>query len=286
MHWWADLDEDVVFLEKMKNDAGGRSGVGALQLAPVERVIAEMRERVSGPLSLGDMADIAHLSPYHFARTFRRMTGVPPGEFLSILRLEEAKRLLLTTDLGVSEVCFEVGYNSLGTFTTRFKQLVGMSPGRLRRLPEKAAPVLDLLAEDNLFSPPSRIAGVRGQVIAPDTGEALIFVGLFPSAVPQRRPVAGMILTSPGTYRLPPVPDGCYQLMAAALPRYAGPLAYLLPGDALRVGRSPSPVLVRARATGGPANVTLRPPRNTDPPVLVALLALLLEQASQKTRAR
>jgi AraC-like DNA-binding protein len=66
------------------------------------------------------MTGIAHLSPYHFARTFRRITGIPPGEFLGALRLQRAKELLLTTDLFTSEVCYEVGYASFGTFTSRF----------------------------------------------------------------------------------------------------------------------------------------------------------------------
>ena len=175
-----------MFLKRIENDADSLSGVEEFQSARVEQVIAEMRKGVDGPLSLGDMADMAHLSTYHFARTFRRVTGVPPGEFLSAPRLEEAKRLLLTTDLSVSEVCFEAGYNSLGTFTTRFKQLVGMSPGRLRRLPEEAAPILDLLAVDDPFPSPSYTAGVHGQITASDTGEVLIFVGLFRGAIPQR----------------------------------------------------------------------------------------------------
>ena len=48
----------------------------------IERVILVMRERLHEPLSLEDMADIAHLSPYHFSRVFHRLIGVPPGEFL------------------------------------------------------------------------------------------------------------------------------------------------------------------------------------------------------------
>lgn len=91
-----------------------------------------MRERVDDTLPLHAMAEIAHLSPYLFTRAFRQFTGIPPGEFLATLRLERAKQLLLTTDLSVAEICFEVGYNSLGTFTTRFTRLVGLSPGRVR----------------------------------------------------------------------------------------------------------------------------------------------------------
>ena len=65
--------------------------------AGVRRVVEAMR--AGEALSLGDMADIAHLSPYHFARTFKRMTGASPGEFGSAVRLQRAKELLLTTDL-------------------------------------------------------------------------------------------------------------------------------------------------------------------------------------------
>ena len=257
----------------------------------VERVIAEMRSTTDGTLSLKEMSEVAHLSPYHFARTFRKVTGISPGEFMTSLRIERAKRLLLNTDLNVGEVCFEGGYNSLGTFTTRFTQLVGLSPTRLRRLPAEATPVLDLLASDDFFSTPSSNyyssattnSGVSGRITTPDIGDVLIFVGLFPGAIPQHRPLAGTILTSPGAFRLSPVPDGRYHLMAAALPRRVDPLAYLLPDSDLRVGRSPSPVVVRGGITSAPADIALHPPRNTDPPILVALLSLLLEEASIKT---
>ena len=260
----------------------------------IERVIAEMRSTSDGALSLEEMSEVAHLSPYHFARTFRKVTGISPGEFMTSLRIERAKHLLLNTDLKVSEVCFEGGYNSLGTFTTRFTQLVGLSPTQLRRLPAEAAPVLDLLGSDGFFSAPSSNfystaathSGVSGRITTPDISEVLIFVGLFPGAIPQHRPVAGTILTSPGAYRLSPVPDGRYHLMAAALPRQVDPLAYLLPDSDLRVGRSPSPVVVHRGVTSAPTHIALHPPRNTDPPILVALLALLLEEASIKIRAR
>ena len=260
----------------------------------IERVISEMRSTTDGALSLGEMSEVAHLSPYYFARTFRKVTGISPGEFMTSLRIERAKRLLLNTDLKVGEVCFEGGYNSLGTFTTRFTQLVGLSPARLRQLPAEAAPVLDVLTSHDFFSTPSSNfhssaatnTGVSGRITTPDISDVLIFVGLFPGAIPQHRPVVGTILTSPGAYRLSPVPDGSYHLMAAALPRQVDPLAYLLPDNDLRVGRSPSPVVVRGGSTSVPAHIALHPPRNTDPPILVALLALLLEEASTKIRAR
>lgn len=258
-------------------------------LLTVERVVAAMRRREDGTLCLRTMAEMANLSPYHFARTFRKVTGSPPGELLTAWRLERAKQLLLSTDLGVAEVCYEVGYGSLGTFTTRFKELVGLSPGRMRRLPEELHAVLGR-AESALgsVSAAHTEAGVAFRVHDPDLAGGMIFAGLFPTAIPQGRPAAGMVLRAPGTYRLHPLPDGHYHLMAAALPRTEDPTKLLLPGDALRVGRAPHPLTVRGGKVVGQADVevALRPVRSTDPPVLVALPALLLERlASGRDKA-
>ena len=241
-----------------------------------------MRERVDDTLPLHAMVEIVHLSPYHFTRVFRQVTGIPPGEFLAALRLERAKQLPLTTDLSVAEICFEVGYNSPGTFTTRFTRLVGLSPGRVRNLPEQLHTTFSHVDEEDRpllpVAPASR--GVPFRISGAGLARTWIFVGLFPSAIPQGRPVGGLILTAPGTYRLAPVPDGHYHLMAAALPRSEGPLKFLLPGAKLRVGRSRDPLVVRAGETVGQAEVEMRPPHTTDPPILISLPALLLKMFS------
>jgi transcriptional regulator GlxA family with amidase domain len=120
-----------------EHEAGRDSGVCASHRLATERALAAMRERPDDSLSLREMADIAYLSPYHFARIFRRVTGIPPGAFMATLRLESAKQSLLTMDLDVGEICFEVGCNSVRTFTTRFTRLVRwcVARSRARRLP-------------------------------------------------------------------------------------------------------------------------------------------------------
>jgi AraC family transcriptional regulator len=266
----------------MNGEPGGEASVGAApsrHLMAVELVIAAMHRHEDGALYLHTMAEMANLSPYHFARTFREVTGIPPGEFLKAVRLERAKRLLLGTEMGVAEVCFEVGYESVETFATRFKDLVGLPPGRMRRLPEELHAALDRTGGwyQSLPSSPEE-AGVSFRVHGHDLGGSVIFVGLFRTAVPQGRPVAGTVLGAPGSHRLHPVPDGHYHLMAAALPRSEDPWRLLAPGDALRVGRARRPLTVRGGRVGGQADVTLRPVLPTDPPVLVALPNLLLER--------
>lgn len=248
-------------------------------LSIVEKVIAAMHRHEDGAINLRTMAEMANLSPYHFARTFRGVTGIPPGEFLTAVRLERAKRLLLDTDLRVAEVSLEVGYESVGTFASRFRDLVGLPPGRMRRLPEELHAVLDR-AEGFLRSPssPSIRAGVNFRVDGADLAGCMIFAGLFPTAVPQGRPVAGTVLGGPGSYRIGSVPDGHYYLMAAALPRSEDPWKLLAPGDALRVGRARHPVTIRGGRVEGSVDVTLRPAQPIDPPVLVALPALLVKR--------
>jgi AraC-like DNA-binding protein len=63
---------------------------------------------------------------------FLRATGVPPGQFLTAVRIQEAKRLLLSTTLTVKEITARVGYSSVGTFSTKFKGIVGLSPTAYR----------------------------------------------------------------------------------------------------------------------------------------------------------
>src|SRR4029453_11315599 len=106
-----------------------RADTVAFHAQAAERVISAMRERLDQPFSLEEMSEVAIMSPFHFNRPFRELTGIPPCQFLSAVRLQAAKRLLLTTDLSVTDICFEVGYNSLGTFIRRFTDLVDRKSG-------------------------------------------------------------------------------------------------------------------------------------------------------------
>src|ERR1044072_6144551 len=99
----------------------------------VERVIRTMQDDLGEPITIDDMARTAMFSKFHFSRMFQRVTGISPGRFLSALRLQEAKRLLLTTSMTVADISHLVGYNSIGTFTPRFPGSVGGSPAQDRQ---------------------------------------------------------------------------------------------------------------------------------------------------------
>jgi AraC-like DNA-binding protein len=85
------------------------------------------------PLDVTQVAAAAHMSEAHFARAFRREFGEPPGAYLMTRRIERAKTLLRTTAKPVTEICLEVGFRSLGSFSARFTEVVGMAPTAYRR---------------------------------------------------------------------------------------------------------------------------------------------------------
>jgi transcriptional regulator GlxA family with amidase domain len=85
------------------------------------------------PLDLGQLASIAALSKFHFHRLFVATYGRTPARHVSERRIERAQDLLRSTNLTVTEVCFAVGFNSLGSFSSRFAQIVGQSPSAYQR---------------------------------------------------------------------------------------------------------------------------------------------------------
>lgn len=93
-----------------------------------------MDREYARPLDVDSLAHEAHMSSGHFSRQFKAAFGESPYSYLMTRRIERAMALLRAGDLSVTETCFEVGCASLGTFTTRFTELVGVSPGEYRRL--------------------------------------------------------------------------------------------------------------------------------------------------------
>ena len=86
--------------------------------------------RYAEPLDLDELAAAAGVSKYHFLRCFSAVYGTTPAAYLTERRIERAQDLLRATNLTVTEVCMLVGYASLGSFSSRFRQLVGLSPSQ------------------------------------------------------------------------------------------------------------------------------------------------------------
>jgi AraC-like DNA-binding protein len=84
-------------------------------------------------LTLAEAANIACLSPCHFHRLFSNAFGETPHDFLTRRRIEEARHRLILENEPVTEICFSLGYESVGTFSSRFRKMVGHSPAQYRR---------------------------------------------------------------------------------------------------------------------------------------------------------
>jgi AraC family transcriptional regulator len=236
---------------------------GTVQTA-VERVITNMWDRYDEPLSLEEMADMAVFSRFYFSRVFRSITGTSPGRFLTAIRLYKAKNLLLETTMSVTDISYQVGYNSPGTFSSRFTRSVGISPARYRFMSEGGIP-----APTRQPITSSCLGSVRGSVSAPPAGvPTRVYIALFDSTIAQGTPISCAVLDGDSSYELEAVPDGQWFLHAAAVA-----VSNLDPRPWMRkplfvTASRPVKVVAGRVAT---ANVDLRPPRLTDLPILVAL---------------
>jgi AraC-like DNA-binding protein len=108
---------------------------GMASVAPARHLL-RARDLVDGryaePLTVADLARVAGLSPAHFSREFRRTFGETPHQYLLTRRLERAAALLRHTDRSVTDICFDVGLTSLGSFTTSFRRIYATTPSAYR----------------------------------------------------------------------------------------------------------------------------------------------------------
>jgi AraC family transcriptional regulator len=241
-----------------------------MQIA-VERAIATMWERYEEPLSLDEIANTAILSKFYFSRVFRNLTGTSPGRFLSAVRLQQAKNMLLETNLSVTEISYRVGYNSLGTFTSRFTRSVSHSPARYRALARagKLEP-----GNQSAPAPQPRLDGGRracavdGTIRLPATEQPVrIYVGAFRESLVQGRPTACAILDGPGEFSLR-VPEGVWYVRAAVIAMSDCPVA---PKERRPLLVASSQPLCVRRDQDTRVNLVARPLSPLDLPILLAL---------------
>lgn len=114
------------------HEPGARERVH-LSPAKLSRVLAFIEENLDGEISLGALAAVAGLSPFHFSRTFKLATGESPYHYVGLRRLARAQRLLSDSQLSLVQIALECGFASQSHFTSVFSKVVGTSPGRYRR---------------------------------------------------------------------------------------------------------------------------------------------------------
>lgn len=120
-------------------------------------LMRKVRDRIdreyARPLDVEALAREVHMSAGHLSREFRRAYGEPPYSYLMTRRIERAMPLLRRGGLSVTDVCFEVGFQSLGTFSTRFSELVGMPPSAYREAAAAGTPGLPACVEKRVTKP-------------------------------------------------------------------------------------------------------------------------------------
>jgi AraC-like DNA-binding protein len=241
--------------------------------AAVEHVIGHMKEHLAEPLDLDGIARVAVMSKFHLVRVFDEVTGTTPHHFLACLRVQRAKELLLHTKLPITEVCLKVGYNSLGTFSKTFSELVGIPPQEFRGLPRRltaaqfATTVWRYLAERKKISGPV----IEGVVEGPARPKGFIFVGTFASGVPLGVPTSGTVLVGRGKFCIARPAAKEFHLLAALVP-----LSACLAEMTVNL---PISLVASLRVDNCEKNLEkpvlhLRPLALTDPPILMALPAL------------
>lgn len=247
--------------------------------AEIDAAVAYIHQYLQEPLSLSQLARVVAYSPYHFARMFKARIGLSPQYYVSSLRLQRAKELLLYTHLSIRDIGLEIGQQSLGTFTTRFTHRVGVTPSGFRasRLQaDRGMRRLSHLHARHEWPLPSISphASIHGVVQAAELFEGIIFIGLFPKPIPEGLPLYGTVLPALGAFSFHEVAPGTYYLMATSVSWQMAPLDYLIPRTTLRT-RSRVPIVVKHTVPVPDQVVTLFPPRLDDPPILTSLPVLM-----------
>ncbi|MDR6225070.1 AraC family transcriptional regulator [Desmospora profundinema] len=244
----------------------------------IDAVITYIHQHIEEPLPLSRLADHVAYSPYHFTRIFKERIGLSPHYYISSLRLQKAKELLIHTNLPVRDIGLEIGQQSLGTFTTRFTQRVGVTPSQFRKSmmqADRCLQSLQKLTDWGAAHPPLHPSiRIKGTVQAEIPFEGVVFIGLFAKPIPEGLPLYGTLLSSLGDFNFADVKPGTYYLMATSVSWGMQAKEILLPHTTLRT-RSKKPIIVKPFSPVPDQQVTLHPPRLDDPPILISLPLLM-----------
>lgn len=268
-------------MESIHNISGMKDGADLMtdRYAEIDEVIAYIHKNIYEPLPLSTLADYIGYSPYHFSRIFKDRIGLPPLYYVSSLRLEKAKDLLLHTHLSIRDIAMEIGQQSLGTFTTRFTERVGVTPSQFRNSKEEADEHLLALQKLNSWRESMPVDNpdltVEGTIEAAAPFQGVILIGLFAKPIPEGFPLYGTLLSSVGSFRFTDVRPGTYYLMATSVPWGMQAVDFLLPQSTTLRTRSKEPVIVKPYARTPHLHVTLHVPRLDDPPILISLPILM-----------
>lgn len=248
------------------------------QYSEIDEVISYIHQHMDEPLTLSRLASHVAYSPYHFTRIFKRRIGLSPLYYVSSLRLQKAKDLLLRTNWSVRDIGLTIGQQSLGTFTTRFTERVGVSPSEFRNSTMQAENYFRSLQKLDDWSTSHPIADqyarIEGTIQSSVPFEGVILIGLFAKPIPEGLPLYGTLLSSLRNFCFTGVKPGTYYLMATSVSWETQAMDFLLPHTTLRT-RSKEPIIVKPNSSIPHQQVMLHVPHPDDPPILISLPLLM-----------
>lgn len=260
---------------------GWKEGAGTVtnRYSEIDEVLAYIHQHIYEPLPLCRLAAHAAYSPYHFTRIFKERTGLSPLYYVSSLRLQKAKDLLLRTNLSIRDIGLEIGQQSLGTFTTRFTERVGVTPSDFRNSALQAENHLRSLKNLNdwrtsIIASSNQNVRIEGTVRSSVPFDGVILIGLFGKPIPEGLPLYGTLLPSLGEFCFMDVKPGIYYLLATSVSWGMQALDFLLPHTTLRA-RLKEPIIVAPLSAVSHLQVTLDVPRPDDPPILISIPLLM-----------
>ncbi|MGZ9583510.1 AraC family transcriptional regulator [Paenibacillus marinisediminis] len=261
-----------------------RSFMNESHVKAAEQAIDYMKKHLDEEVTSEQLAAHVGYSPYHFSRIFKQVTGISPRQYLAALRMESGKSVLLREPSLLMKILLSIGFRSAGSFHTRFKQYVGLSPKKFQTTSSSLVQHMNQyehlkLAFDELIH--SRLPIIHCRIEAPLSFNGIIFVGLFPRPIPDQKPIVGTAINlRERTCQLRNIPTGTYYVLAAGIPWSLNPKDYFTLDKSLR-GIYESALQVDD-ATEFQISITLREPLPTDPPIVVNLPLLLFEKSSRK----
>lgn len=236
-----------------------------------------VEQNLATGVTVGDLADAAGYSPFHFSRLFAKVFRTSPARYVAAVRFQRAKHLLLTQDFPVMDICHGVGFTSVSTFSRRFSQAVGVSPGALRAvaddLADRELPAFTMGTHDDavtgrVFFDPLQRARLRDDLVH---REPLVWIGTYAQPIPLGRPVTGVLRRGEGQFRLA-VDLRAPWLLATTYAASADPLQQLAGAQPL-VAMHPAPVRAGEHIT-----LRFRTAQTWEHPVLTVLPVLALPQ--------
>jgi AraC family transcriptional regulator len=246
------------------------------------RAIEYMKKHLNEEITSESLAYYVGYSPFHFSRVFKEVTGVSPRHYLSALRIEAGKQTLVNSSSSILKTLLGVGFRSMGTFSSKFKKFVGVSPKEFQNNMESLHRFMNKYDfSKELHSLESLAPSVTCHVLAPPSFKGIIFIGLFPRPIPDQAPIVGFALNHHRTScTFSKVPKGKYYVLAAAVQKSLNPKHYFILDKALR-GQAEEPINIADNTTAY-VEVTLRGPRPFDPPILINLPKVLFDTEMRK----